>query len=768
VAVREDAEGRLGIHAAGLIGAAAVLLFHPGAMDMDRLKWSFLLCITMPLLLGAFGFSRIRAALRVLGKGPLAAAALIPAVLMLSLVLRPAHFMDGLRPIAGLMTMLALAAAAALQGRNRPLAVPCWLLAGGIVASLYGLFQSAGLDPFYLDNPNQEAVSTLGNTNELAEVAALLIPIALSLVLVPGRASPAAGLAALTMLVAALWVSGGRGGVLAALAGMLVFLALVFKSARARRPAAKDPAPPNGAPQAPSWRRPVLLAAGLCAGLLLGAVFGSERSLALKNIETEASIFSPDYPTNKVRIEIWKGTLSMIKDHPLLGVGAGRFRMAYPPYRSPEEVNIPGLMGAMTEVHDPHNEFLWAAAAGGLPLAAVFAIFIAWLIQRSAAAAWSPASAAEGYLAAGRAGTAAAFAVLCLVRSPLHNPAAAAILFLVLGLVMAQHPGSASRPAGGRAPSRAGRLASAALVAFTGLCLWLGGTGFASDWLAASASITDPADFGPDEFQTLKRAADLDPGNIDIANFVGQIAATSLMGTAADEDGRYKEEARRRLGHVLDRHPYHPGALKAMARIEALDGDLDAALDLMTRYLAVRMEPASPVIAVVELLEKEGRFREAAEWILERREADPRILIDRASALFEEGRIEAAALYADQYLSARPLDGDALYLLGKCLASLADGGEKEVYRRMHLAYALEWIEKEDWAQAKRSIQASRRYGEGEGEAALLAAIVEAAGGAAFEPPPESRIRNQAFIERLKALAAEGKLPKEAAERIRGM
>ncbi len=760
------------VHAAALIGVAAVLFFHPGAWDMDRIKWHLLLCVALPVLVGAARFKGIRrAAAAPIARG-LSGAALLPVFLVVSLFPTLSLDTDGLREIAGLLLLVLLAVTAGTASRGRGLVIPGYLLAAGSLAALYGLLQAAGFDPFYVDNPNREAVSFFGNTNELAEAAALLLPMSFCLLLDPDLRAGIPGAAALTLLTAGLWVSGGRGGVLAAILGVGTFFIVHAWTARRLKPA-DDPSAKEGpltdqgarAVTGSKGKRFLLAAGALLLGLLLGLLFGSGRSLALKNIESEASIFSPDYPTNKVRIEIWKSTAKLIKDRPVLGVGAGRFRTAFPPYRSGEEARIRGLLGAVTEVHDPHNEYLWFAAIAGIPAAIVFAAFLFLAIRRAAAAAKEASSPRERLFRCGAAGTALAFGILALFRSPLHNPAAAVILFLILGQAMAP---SGERPAfSSRRLALGERLALPALGVLLAASLWIGVPGFASDWLAASVGIADR--IKPKEFETLKRAADLDPSNIDINNFVGQIAGGRLAGTAADRDGRYRREAKKRLRGVLARHPYHPGALETLARLRVLEGDFPAALLLMKRCLAVRHETEKPEQVLVEMLEKENRFKEAANLLRPSSRSDPRPLLERAESWFARDKPEIAVIYADHYLSARPLDGDALYLYGRCLKALFDEGEKDAFRRMHLAYCLDWIAEGNFKEASRSIRASQRYGEGGGGgAALLSAIVDALGGGEFTPPAEQRVRNLALIERLQEIAAHGALPKAVADYIAGL
>ena len=128
-------DGRAGIHIAALIGGLAMLLFHPGAWDMDRLKSHFLLCIILPLLLGAFGFRRLFEVYSAPLRGSLAAAALIPVLLALSLVPNSMAGTEGLALITSFLLLITLALAVRSPARERPLAVPFWLLtAGGITA----------------------------------------------------------------------------------------------------------------------------------------------------------------------------------------------------------------------------------------------------------------------------------------------------------------------------------------------------------------------------------------------------------------------------------------------------------------------------------------------------------------------------------------------------------------------------------------------------------------------------------------------------------
>ncbi|MCM8830150.1 MAG: O-antigen ligase family protein, partial [Candidatus Omnitrophica bacterium] len=63
------------------------------------------------------------------------------------------------------------------------------------------------------------------------------------------------------------------------------------------------------------------------------------------------------------RILIWKVTLKMIKENPLMGVGAGNFIINYPYYGIGEEA----LRGVSLVVDRVHNDYLEVAAEAGIP-----------------------------------------------------------------------------------------------------------------------------------------------------------------------------------------------------------------------------------------------------------------------------------------------------------------------------------------------------------------------------------------------------------------
>ncbi|MBN2024372.1 MAG: O-antigen ligase family protein [Pirellulales bacterium] len=110
------------------------------------------------------------------------------------------------------------------------------------------------------------------------------------------------------------------------------------------------------------------------------------------------------------RVEYWRSTLAMIRDHPVLGCGPGQFQDFYTAYKLPQ---------ASEEVADPHNFLLEIGATAGTPAMLAFLAVLggfAWTLARRQtsaasdernasstggdAAAWVLGAAALGILAA--------------------------------------------------------------------------------------------------------------------------------------------------------------------------------------------------------------------------------------------------------------------------------------------------------------------------------------------------------------------------------
>lgn len=192
-------------------------------------------------------------------------------------------------------------------------------------------------------NIGQQPFGSFWNANHLAALLAALGILALAALLTRQLSLPmrlASALAALP-LWAGLVDAKSRGGVLGATAGILVLGAILLASGRKRR--------------------------GLGATLVLVAVGGlgvatlvAPEKLLGQSLEKATSMTGSNFD----RSRIYRAEVAMVRDAPLVGVGLGAFRAAYPAFQTEPDPFVP-LHG--------ESDWLESLAEGGFPLG------IAWL-----------------------------------------------------------------------------------------------------------------------------------------------------------------------------------------------------------------------------------------------------------------------------------------------------------------------------------------------------------------------------------------------------
>jgi O-antigen ligase/tetratricopeptide (TPR) repeat protein len=265
------------------------------------------------------------------------------------------------------------------------------------------------------------------NRNHYANLMAMLAPVLLALYL--GRAPRSAALTARGRLADLLArpESGARllHGVAALLAGASLALSLSRGAIVAVGAA--------------------LLALGLClaagglarrralaAGLLFLALALLLGRLAWSGIgERFAALRANPDVVDAVRAGLWRDTLRIAADFPLLGAGVGSFARIYPSYRT-----IPGSLA----VDHPHNDYLEILAGGGVAGLGLFAWFVAAVLLAVARAGRRRRDPAAVTLACGAVAGCVAFLVHSASDFSLAIGANAVVFFFLLGLaVSASH-----------------------------------------------------------------------------------------------------------------------------------------------------------------------------------------------------------------------------------------------------------------------------------------------------------------------------------------
>lgn len=336
-------------------------------------------------------------------------------------------------------------------------------VAAAVVAAI-GLLQHLELAPLSIPVISRPG-STFGNRNLAADVMAMALPLGVGAVAgAQTRASRSALFLALSLELVFLAVTRARGAWIGAACGLGVTLWFVRErlSSAALAVAAGAAAVAVVAASVPGRLSPhdagdVKRYAGVVA-LLEGGV--DARGTALRT-----------------RLGLWRRTIAMLCDHPVLGVGPGNWPVVFPRYAEPGATRD-GVLSATRAPRQAHEDLLERAAESGVPGLMALGVLAAGAVRgvRRRRATGDPE---ERMTASAAAGALIALVGLSLSSFPLEMPATITLAGLALGLVAPDHHDPMPIPKGRGYLSVLGALA---LVPFAAVraersvrsSLWLG------------------------------------------------------------------------------------------------------------------------------------------------------------------------------------------------------------------------------------------------------------------------------------------------------
>ena len=204
--------------------------------------------------------------------------------------------------------------------RKQLLRLPDALLLAGVAVSMFGLYQYTGRGDVIVTEGVRRVHAVYASPNNLSLFLGRVIPLAMAMLATRSSSRRLPYGLALLPLLAGMFLTFSRGGWLLSLPAGLLTIGLL----RGRRAA---------------------LAALLVMAIVLLAI------LPLLGTRRLASLLDVEQGTTFRRLRLWQAAVSMLRDHPLTGVGLDNFLYQYPEYMLSDAWQEPGLS-------HPHNVLL--------------------------------------------------------------------------------------------------------------------------------------------------------------------------------------------------------------------------------------------------------------------------------------------------------------------------------------------------------------------------------------------------------------------------
>jgi len=283
--------------------------------------------------------------------------------------------------------------------------------------------------------------ATLGHDNFAGQYLIAVVPLGMALVVsAVGKGKYVAGFFALVgscVMLVFLSITFSRGAWAGLVASIIVFAALLWRQFRSSR------------------RSDVsgLHHKGIIIGIEFAAVFVAVGILAFSLSEREKGTSALQKAQKAVdlsdapiafRLKLWEGSLRLVKQHPVFGVGCGAFSLYYPSVRLPEEHRI---AGAGISVRSPHNDYIRLLTESGLlgVMAAMYLLgAVAWPLLKRLRSEGSPNG--VPVIAIGASSAIAATLVHAFFSSNFTMPASATMLAVNLGILAGTLSGGQIRP----------------------------------------------------------------------------------------------------------------------------------------------------------------------------------------------------------------------------------------------------------------------------------------------------------------------------------
>lgn len=321
------------------------------------------------------------------------------------------------------------------------------------------------------------------------------------------------------------------------------------------------------------------------------------------------------------RIVFWQNSMDMIADHPVLGVGAGNWRINFPKYglsrnqESGSDFRLDqNVYQGITHIQRPHNDYLWLwSEAGPLAMLAYFGLFVIALIRswRNLSHAENTSELAYDLLSIFGIST---YLVFSFTDFPIERTSHQ-LLALMLVVLSFRNPGKAVF----QLPFR-GVLALCALFIFgsfyVGVKRWQGET--------QTVDIHD-ANSTRNARKIVSAVEEAENGFYNMDQYSNPLRYYSSIGKLAAQDvpGAFED-----IQMAYDIHPYNIIVLNQMGNVYKMQGNLDEALKYYAQSVEISHWFESGRLNMAEVYMKKGEPVEALDVLslIRRTSRNPKFL----------------------------------------------------------------------------------------------------------------------------------------------
>lgn len=308
----------------------------------------------------------------------------------------------------------------------------------GILVSFIGIFEARGIEG-WLPLSNGRPSATFAYRNFAAAFLIMNLPLTIVLVLKARNAIDAyTGILSSTVMFVFLIYTRTRGAWIGLVGASVIIITLAITTHR-RSPVTFSQVLRNRTVQ-------LIALIALVLAITLSALppnIASQQSRAIdekKAALLDALSFANSPEADRGRWAMWRHTLEIIRDHPLLGIGPGNWRYVYPPYDGGD------MIRADSAPERPHNDYLEIASETGVPSLIIYIWFLIAVARVLLRILKTPADPEHTFFALALAASMLAMLGHSLVSFPHERIPTSFLFWFSLGILAQLDPQRRSRP----------------------------------------------------------------------------------------------------------------------------------------------------------------------------------------------------------------------------------------------------------------------------------------------------------------------------------